>query len=65
MTIKVNGKQVEVEEQTIAQYVGNICKQTKGVAICLNLEVISKDDWANIKLKEGDRLDIVQTVGGG
>jgi len=35
------------------------------VAIELNREIVPRDRWADAKLNEGDRLEIVHFVGGG
>ena len=35
------------------------------VAVELNREITPRDQWATTALKDGDRLEIVQFVGGG
>jgi thiamine biosynthesis protein ThiS len=35
------------------------------VAIELNREIVSREQWAQTPLKDGDRLEIVHFVGGG
>ena len=36
-----------------------------GIALCLNLEVIPKEQWELTALKEGDRIDLVVAAPGG
>ena len=35
------------------------------VAVELNREIVSRDQWPTTQLKDGDRLEIVHFVGGG
>jgi thiamine biosynthesis protein ThiS len=35
------------------------------VAVELNREIVPRDRWSQTMLKDGDRLEIVQFVGGG
>jgi sulfur carrier protein len=66
ITLTINGK-----AQTLERPLGLIAYlEAKGVlgkrvAVGINGEVVHKDQWASITLREGDVVDIVQMVGGG
>ena len=36
-----------------------------GIALCLNLEVIPKEQWGQTALQDGDRIDLVVAAPGG
>lgn len=66
MVIKVNGKNVELEKEiSIMEYV--LLKNLKPDTIVIehNLEIVKKEDWENIILKEDDTLEVLRFVGGG
>ena len=37
----------------------------KGLAVERNLEIVPKSSYAQVTLQDGDRLEIIQFVGGG
>ena len=39
--------------------------QKKGIAVAHNQEVVSKEQWAAVSLKEGDVITIITAVAGG
>lgn len=62
----VNGKPREApEESTLADLIDLLSLQAARVAIERNREVVRRKAWPSTKLKEGDRIEIVQFVGGG
>ncbi len=66
MNIKVNGKIEEIHDGlSIHDYLGekNIAKDQ--VVLELNMNILKKEDLRMVKLKEGDRLEILRFVGGG
>ena len=69
MKIQINGEprefETSVEPFTLAALVGKLDMKPDRVAIELNREIVPRDSWAEILLKEGDRLEIVHFVGGG
>lgn len=70
MQITLNGEALEIAPgMTIAQLVHRISDETgrdpRGVAVERNLEIVPKSEHAMTVLAEGDRLEIVQFVGGG
>ncbi len=68
MRIIVNGKLLEVEEDIslLALLEKNrIEVRPVGLAVAVNEEIVPKSKYAEYKLKEGDRVEIVNIVGGG
>jgi len=37
----------------------------KGIAIAHNHSVVPRNQWANLTLKEGDQIDVLQAIQGG
>ena len=66
MKITVNGKKEIIEEgATVAGLIALKGLKPDTVIVEYNHDLIKKDDWSNIALKENDRLEILRFVGGG
>lgn len=66
INLMVNGKTREVEEATnLEAYLIAFGLDLKFVAVGYNGEVIKKEAFAQVVLKNGDSLEIVRPVGGG
>ena len=66
INLTVNGKSREVEEATnLETYLTAFGLDLQFVAVGYNGEVIKKDSFAQVTLKNGDTLEIVRPVGGG
>ncbi len=66
MNILVNGDTREVGEQTtVANVIADLGLTGKRIAVELNLEILPFDQHATHVLKAGDKLEIVQAIGGG
>ncbi len=66
MQITVNGKQQQVNTGTsLGQLLKELKLDSKRVVVERNLVAVLRDDYDNIKLNDGDSLEIVQFVGGG
>ena len=66
INLMVNGKTREVEEATnLATYLTAFGLDLQFVAVGYNGEVIKKESFAQVTLKNGDTLEIVRPVGGG
>ncbi|MEJ7619241.1 MAG: sulfur carrier protein ThiS [Aquificaceae bacterium] len=68
MRIIVNGKLLEVEEDIslLALLEKNRIEiRPVGLAVAVNEEIVPKSKYAEYRLKEGDRVEIVNIVGGG
>ena len=65
MRIQVNGELREVEAATILGLVEELGLDVRKVAVERNLEIVPRSLHATTALAEGDRVELVQFVGGG
>ena len=66
INLMVNGKPRELDEVVaLASYLNSFGLNLQHVAVGYNGEVVAKDQFEQVKLKEGDVLEIVRPVGGG
>lgn len=65
MLIVVNGEQKEIGPQSVLGLLELLEIDPRRVAVELNLEILPKPDYATTVLQDGDRIEIVQFVGGG
>jgi len=66
VVIFVNSKQQEIAaDSSLEKLVELLGMQEKKVAIEVNTELVTRGQWREFKLTEGDRIEIVTFVGGG
>ena len=70
MKIILNGEPLEIGAgTTVAMLVQRLSDETgrdpRGVAVERNREIVPKSAYGETRLAEGDRIEIVQFVGGG
>ncbi|MGE5894211.1 MAG: sulfur carrier protein ThiS [bacterium] len=65
MKIKLNGETYQTEALTVEGLLEELRITPGRVAVELNLEIVKKTDYQLRGLKEGDRVEIVNFVGGG
>jgi thiamine biosynthesis protein ThiS len=65
MRIQVNGEHREVEAATILALVEELGLDVRKVAVERNLEIVPRSLHAATALADGDRVELVQFVGGG
>jgi sulfur carrier protein len=69
MKLHINGEErqfeTSVDPLTLAALVDQLSMKSDRVAVELNREIVPRDRWAETRLNEGDRLEIVHFVGGG
>jgi sulfur carrier protein len=66
MRIVINGEERTVGEGlTLVALVEQLGIKADRVAIELNRNIVRRDDWPQIALHDGDRLEVVHFVGGG
>jgi thiamine biosynthesis protein ThiS len=63
--IRLNGEAREVEARNLAALIEEIGLDGRKVAVEKNLEIAPRSTWLGTAVDEGDRLEIVQFVGGG
>ena len=66
MRLVINGTQQTFSDAlNLAQLVEELGMKSDRVAVELNREIISRTQWRETQLKDGDALEIVHFVGGG
>lgn len=66
IALTVNGKRRELEGETdIVGFLSALEVDARGVAVARNGEVVPRDRYAEVRLRDGDVLEIVRMVGGG
>ena len=65
MRLTVNGEPQTLDVSTIAALVSALSLDRRKVAVERNLEIVPRSLFAETALADGDRIEIVQFVGGG
>ncbi|MGB1360566.1 MAG: sulfur carrier protein ThiS [Alphaproteobacteria bacterium] len=67
MNLIINGEQLNSTKQTLADILmeQGISIDTKGVAVALNEQVITKSKWNETNLNDNDVIEIVKPFQGG
>ena len=66
MNIIINGEDMNIEEnKTLQNIILHLKIEDKVMASAVNMEIIKKDNWDNYILKENDKIELLQFVGGG
>jgi len=66
LQIKLNGETKDVDDgTTLLSLVEQLSLAPERLAIELNNEVVRRAEWPDVKLSDGDRVEIVHFVGGG
>jgi sulfur carrier protein len=66
MRLTINGKEQSFGDPlTLAQLIEQLGMKGDRVAAELNQDIVSRAQWSDTALKDGDQLEIVHFVGGG
>ncbi len=65
MKIVVNNQDKSVTAQTIEELIAELQIESRGVAIAINGAVVSRTQWSERSLSEGDKVVVVSAVFGG
>jgi len=66
MNVIINGEKKDIKENiTIYQLLTELNILDKVMAVAVNMEIVKKDNWKNYIIKENDKLELLQFVGGG
>ena len=64
--ICVNGKDIQADDGiTVARLISDLKADVKYAAVELNLNILDRSKYDSVKLKEGDKVEIILPVGGG
>lgn len=66
MNLIVNGENKEFNENsTLQAVIKELQVEDKVMAAAVNMEIVKKDEWNNYIVKNDDKLELLQFVGGG
>ena len=66
MNLIVNGEEKEFNDNSTLQAVINELQvEDKVMAAAVNMEIVKKNEWNNYIVKNDDKLELLQFVGGG
>lgn len=66
MNLIVNGENKEFNENsTLQAVITELRVEDKVMAAAVNMEIVKKDEWNNYVVKNDDKLELLQFVGGG
>jgi thiamine biosynthesis protein ThiS len=65
MNLIINGESQVSTADTVIALIEQLGMKSDRVAIELNREIVPRQQWADTRLADGDRLEIVHFVGGG
>ncbi len=66
MKLIINGKEKTVnQDATLHQIINDLQIEDKVMACAVNMEIVKKEDWESFILKENDKIELLQFVGGG
>lgn len=66
MIVIINGEQREFKtDATIAEVLKELSIEEKVMAAAVNMDIVKQDKWATHSLSDGDKLELLDFVGGG
>ncbi|GBC69148.1 Sulfur carrier protein ThiS [archaeon HR01] len=65
--VKVNGRDMACAGKTVSEVLESVGVNPAqhGVAVAVNGEIVSRNEWGLIRLKAGDVVEVVTAVAGG
>ncbi|MDP8298304.1 MAG: sulfur carrier protein ThiS [Candidatus Tantalella remota] len=66
MTLKINGKEEILEkEMTLTGLIKDKGLNGRNIVIECNLEIVPRQTWGKVDVKDGDSIEIISFTGGG
>lgn len=65
MNIKINNKETEVKATSLQELATELSLPEKGVAVAVNNRMVTRTDWNQTVIKEGDNIVVIKAVCGG
>ena len=66
MNIIINGQNKEVKVNiTLGILLNELSLNGKVMAAAVNMDIVKQDNWDNYKLKQDDKIELLDFVGGG
>ena len=66
MKLIINGDHKEFEDdKSLGDIIKELQIEDKVMASAVNMQIVKKDDWKTFIPQDGDRIELLQFVGGG
>ena len=66
MNLTINGEKRSFNEGiTLQEVLKELSLEGKVMAAAVNMDIVKQDSWSNHKLENGDKLELLDFVGGG
>ena len=66
MKLIINGETKDIEDNSSLQkIIRDLEIEDKVMAAAINMDIVKKEDWSSFTPKDGDKLELLQFVGGG
>ena len=65
MKLIVNGKEKITQSKTVQNLLNELGINEKVMAAAVNMNVVKKENWSMFELRENDKVEFLQFVGGG
>jgi sulfur carrier protein len=66
MRVRLNGSDTELDDgANVNAAVKRYGRGDRGIAVAVNGEVVARSRWDEVKLSEGDRIEVLGAIGGG
>jgi sulfur carrier protein len=66
MKVIINGTQKETKEQTtLLELLKELALEENVMAAAVNMQIVKQNEWDTFRLQEGDKLELLDFVGGG
>ena len=66
MQLIINGETKEFQEgSTLLDILKSLSLEQKVMAAAVNMQIVKQESWESFKPKNGDRLELLDFVGGG
>ena len=63
--VKINGKEIYADGMSVGEYVKKAGYSQDRTVVELNCQIVKKQKYDEVFLKDGDHLEVVNFVGGG
>jgi sulfur carrier protein len=66
IALVLNGAPTQLEAgATVATLVAALAAEARGIAVAVNEAVVPRGDWAQTRLRPGDRVEVLRAAQGG
>lgn len=67
LAVTLNGEAVTISHQQLTEALCEIGydPEQQGIAVAINMSVVPRSEWADARIADGDRIDIVGAKQGG